>query len=348
MIYDSLLKNFADIIEQPEANRNGLWKMILKQYKEEAELFNYPESVHTILGSLAEKTTLESDIHFTEILESLSVFKNQTIREKTVFSDFTYDEIRGFSVDNSIYPMTIYLSARTEDEKNISKILLNILINDTLENYNNQNPVVFVIDDTQGLGYINSLSSGIGLGERANISFLVFNNDVSTFKAVYGEKNFADIIQNTSYIMLAADTVEKHKKLLSATANAYTEDYLDDIFKSVEKLATTGDDNAILIQNDETPLFIQTKLFSMQENAETFGDLIVPAEPYIDEFIKAGRPAFFETVTIPKVYEEKPVQKRGRKKKIQETTDEQTAAGVDEWWLDDASFLPKNTGTNKE
>ena len=344
MIYDSLLQKYSVTRSLPSAEANGVWKTILKQYKEEAELFNYPENVRNILSSLAEKTSTESDAVFTEIMNSMSIFKNQEIREKTIFSDFSYDELRGFSVDDAIYPMTIYLSARTEDEKNISKIFLNVLINETLDKYTNQNPIVFIIDDTQGLGYVHSLRNGICLGERSNISFLVFNNDVNSFRNTYGEKVYNDIIMNTNYIMLAADNNEKHKRLLAATVNPNTEEYLDDMYKSVDKLATSGDDNAILIQNDETPLFIQAQLMTKEENAELFEGSIVQASPYIDEFIKAGRPAFFETLSVPKVYEEKPAPKRGRKKKTITVKIKNSSSDVDEWWLDEASFLPKETG----
>lgn len=342
MIYDSLLQNFSTFNALPEAEKEGLWKIILQQYKTEAELFNYPENIQNILSSLAEQTTLESDTNFNMILEGLSVFKNQLIREKTVFSDFTYDEIRGFSVDDSIYPMTMYLSARTEDEKHISKIMLNMLINEAIEKYDNQNPVIFVIDDTQDLGYIHALNSGIGFGERANVSFLVFNNDINKFKSTYGEKTSQDMLQNVDYILLAADTKEKLKNLLAETTNSYTQDYLSDMSQSVDKLAAVGDDNAILILNNETPLFIQTQLLTPQQNASLFEDSIVATEPYIDEFIKAARPAFFETFTVPKVYTEKAPAKRGRKKKSE--TDKKNQS-IEEWWLDDASFLPKKTDT---
>jgi len=344
MIYDSLLQKLSATRNLPSAEANGVWKTVMRQYREEAELFNYSENIRNILSSLIEKTPAESDAVFSEIMESLSVFKNQEIREKMVFSDFAYDEIRGFSVDDAIYPMTIYLSARTKDEKKISKILLNVLINETLDKYTNQNPIVFVIDDTQGLGYIHSLRNGICLGERANISFLVFNNDISAFRETYGEKSYGDMIMNTNYIMLAADNNEKHKRLLSATANANTQDYLDDMFKSVEKLVTNGDDNAILIQNDETPVFIQAQLLTKQENAALFESSIVPANPYIDEFIKAARPAFFETLSVPRAYEEKEPPRRGRRKKTPEAETKTETPDVYEWWLDEASFLPKESG----
>ena len=348
MLYDSMLQKFLSTRNLPSAEANGVWKTVLKQYNEEAELFNYPENIRNIISSLAEKPSVESDAILSDVMEHMSVFKNQAIREKMIFSDFSYDELRGFSVDDAIYPTTIYLSARTEDEKKISKMMLNVLINDTLEKYTNQNPIVFVIDDTQGLGYIHSLRNGICLGERANISFLVFNNDIDVFRGIYGEETYKDLILNTSYIMLAADNNNKHKRLLSATVNTNTGAYIDDMYKSVEKLATNGDDNAILIQNDETPLFIQTKLLTKQENAALFEDSIVQANPYIDEFTKAGRPAFFETFSVPKVYEENPAPRRGRKKKTPELkTDVEAQSDVDEWWLDEASFLPKNDNNSE-
>ena len=334
MIYDSLLQGIAKAKASENAEKQGVWNILLEEYKQEAEFFNYPENVCNILTSLLEKT---ADEKFDEIIEALSLFKNQLIREKTLYSDFTYDEIRGFSTDDVIYPMTIYLSARTEDEKSISKIMLHMLINETLQNYKNQNPVVFVIDDTEGLGYIQSLSYGIGLGERANVSFLVFNNNIEQFKETYGEKNYRDILNNVGYFVVSADTADKHKKLLSAIANSKIQEYMGDSFLAVEKLAVEGDDNAIVINNDYDPLFIQTRLLSQDETYKYFEDSIINASPYIDEYIKAGRPAFFETMSVPKPFKEKTEKNKKRKKEAKKEPE----SSVDEWWLDDASFAFK-------
>ena len=137
MIHDSLFRSNEKIKSSSKAKTEAP-AVLFKQYTAEAELFNYPDTIKNILFSLAQKEPEEQIRIFNEIVAALSIFKKQSIREKIVFSDFSYDEIRGLSVDDGIYPTSIYLSARNEDEKIISKVMLHMLITETIENYENQ------------------------------------------------------------------------------------------------------------------------------------------------------------------------------------------------------------------
>lgn len=333
MIYDSLIRNNAKIRSSSKAKTEAS-AVLFKQYAAEAELFNYPDTIKNILLSIAKKEPEEQTRIFNEVISSLSIFKKQSIREKTVISDFSYDELRGLNVDDGIYPTSIYLAARNEDEKGISKIMLHILITETIENYENQSPVVFVIDDADKLGYIHALSSGMNFSEKANISFIILSNNNSAFKNFYDEKTYKNIINNSDFIMISSDDPEKEKKLLLETANSKTKPYLDELFSSIDRLAVDGDDNALLIANRDNPLFIQVKLLPVTDINQFAEASSIPTSPYIDDFVRDQRPTLSSSMVVP-AFEELPKEKEKRKVgRPRKNSD-------DQWWMNEQSFATK-------
>lgn len=330
MIYDSLLQSYA--------NSNS-WSQIFSQYAAEAELFNYSSHLKNILSSLTKKDITNESPRFMQIADALAIFQNQTIREKTIYSDFSYDEIRGLTVDDTVYPMSLYLSARTPEEKNMSKIMLNMLIMETLENYSNQTPIVFVLDDLENLGYIHSLSAGISFGEKANISFLALCSNLDTFKQNYGYEKVSDILSGINYILVSAKTSEREKYLLSEVATAKTRLYMDDIFFAIDKLPITKENQAILILNWENPMFVRDRLVSALETKGFLEESIIQSTPYIDDFTRDRRPPFSENAIIPVFPAE--LMRKIKKAADNSATPPQEDPKILDWWLADDAFNNK-------
>ena len=205
MIADCLFHNAEFILGN---SKSGGWKNFLQVFVDESSLFgyNYPFlSTIEILQDLEEKFL---SILFQNVLDAFSIFKKESIRERTSSSDYSLKFARGLNDNDGKWGLaTTYIVANSEDSLFITQMFVDLLIERNLEKHKSayRNPLLFVMDDWEYLPLFSSLKKGVNLGYKTNVAFLLLSEELKKLNEVYGKANLEEIIGGCTYKLLFAE-----------------------------------------------------------------------------------------------------------------------------------------------
>jgi len=145
--------------------------------------------------------------------ESLSAFKNSSVRARTSHSDFDFSHFRGYKNPKTKKwePLTVYLCVNQEDSKTLSAITA--LFCEALSSYLVANPpgkqlpsgetlgpyaVGFILDEFPQMPRLQSLIDGPAVGRGQKISYMMIGQDFSQVEEKYGTTGIETLLSTTS------------------------------------------------------------------------------------------------------------------------------------------------------
>ncbi|MBE6444576.1 MAG: hypothetical protein E7019_00755 [Alphaproteobacteria bacterium] len=219
MVADWLLQNY---LSNKDGNSSGDWRQWLESLLLEAEIFNYGGVAINGIKQFLYLSKLQRQLVFAQILKPLRVFLNQNVREKTSGNDFKMSDWAGQYDENAKKgkPITIYAAANTKTTKFINRLFVDVLLNYGVLKPNNRNkiPVLVVLDDVGQMLKVRNLAESVAKGPMFDISFLLLCNSLNNLENTYGKEVLENIVANTSYKIVMADTNAKMSKQLNKLA----------------------------------------------------------------------------------------------------------------------------------
>lgn len=203
---DFLIQRFLSASEFKDEDCDN-WKGMLEGLIKEAKFFGYHKRAIQILEYLFYLTSKQRTIVFNMIMEPLSIFRNQAVRERTSMSDFSNADVKGIQdvFSKEYMPVTIYSSASNSVSKFMTKFFIDMMI-DTNINGQGEYPLVFVLDDFENLPRFDALNEGLTRGFSSGVSFLLLTDSLSKLEGTYGVDGLESIVNNSGYKLLAADS----------------------------------------------------------------------------------------------------------------------------------------------
>ena len=194
MIYDLILLQSLRSAENPQID---VWAAFLQSMLKETVLFGYGQRIIDMLQELLGLAFETRKKLFDGIVTHMEMFRQPSIRERCSSSDFSLKYARAMRKDNGEWsPCTVYLSAQNKFAANMSRLMMDMLIERNLEKHkaNQKMRLLFVIDDWNNLPPFSSLERGLKYGAEKNISFLLLTNNIKDVSEAYG-KSGVEVLQ---------------------------------------------------------------------------------------------------------------------------------------------------------
>lgn len=208
MLNDCLIQRFYTVRNEEENKEMGRWKKMLYGFIKESEFFGYHPRANQVLQHLFYLTKKQRKIIFSMMLEPLSAFRKNSVRERTSMSDLSFAEVRGNrQSDGSFDVTTVYMVADNKHSSLMTRFFTDMIINANLENHRSMAPLplMFVMDDFEILPKFHALQEGLVHGPEARMSFLLLTDNLKNVHNSYGVDGLEEIISNTSYKLLFAE-----------------------------------------------------------------------------------------------------------------------------------------------
>lgn len=178
---------------------------VLQSWIDECGAYGYPERYRKDLADTKSKPPNERGSVVSTAINSLSIFKIATVRDRTSTSDFSLDEIRGMKgADGKDYPVTVYVVVSLEDIKSMAPILMmftqalqNRLISQPAKVAKKSRPVLFILDEFAQIPKMDCLLSGPAVGRGQRVANLLIAQSYGQIEATYG-KSGVTILNDTS------------------------------------------------------------------------------------------------------------------------------------------------------
>lgn len=194
MIYDLLLLQNLRSIKNPQVD---VWAAFLQSMLKETLLFGYGAAIVDMVQELLGLAFETRKKLFDGIVAHMDMFRQASIRERCSSSDFSLKYARAMRKDSGEWcPCTVYLSAQNPFAANMSRLMLDMLIERNLEKHKSAQKMrlLFVIDDWNNLPPFSSLERGLKFGAEKNISFLLLTNNLKDVSEAYG-KSAVEVLQ---------------------------------------------------------------------------------------------------------------------------------------------------------
>ena len=209
MFTDCLIQRYYAIMKDDDGYEYGGWKIMLNGFIREAEFFGYHPRAIQVMRHLFYLTRKQRQIIFTMLLEPLSVFRKNSVRERTVSSDLSFGDVRGIRNPQTgkWQVSTIYSIAENRHSSFLTKFFTDMIIGTNLKMSAEEAPfpLLFVLDDFELLPKFDLLNEGLTHGAAARLSFLLLTDNLKNVHDVYGLEGLEEIISNTSCKLMFAD-----------------------------------------------------------------------------------------------------------------------------------------------
>lgn len=209
MLVDCLIERFYSMRQEDESKEFGRWKAMLSIFIKESEFLGYHPRANQVMQHLFYLTKKQRKMIFAMMLEPLSVFRKDSIRERTSSSDFSMSEARGERNQKTRewQVATIYVTADNRSAAFMTRFFVDMLIKTNMEEFHHKSPypLLFVLDDFEGLPKFSLLNEGLARGFEVRMSFLLLTDNLKNIHDNYGANGLEDIICNSSYKLMFAD-----------------------------------------------------------------------------------------------------------------------------------------------
>ena len=214
MITDSIMQQYLSLKEQ---SIDDIWYHICTEYKKESILFGYGSHIISMFDNILHQKPKIRDILFSDLAELSEIFQTQSIRERTASSDFSLKQIRGRKDETSgeWRPNTIYLCAQDPQSSFMSRLLLDMLMEQNLEKskYSSKIPLFILIDDLEQMPKFHTLEKALQQAPHTNTGFMLLTNSLKNLNEVYGKSSIENIIKTTPYkLVFAPNNLELSKQ----------------------------------------------------------------------------------------------------------------------------------------
>lgn len=214
MITDSIMQQYLSLKEQSVSD---IWYHICTEYKKEAILFGYGANIVALFDNILHQKPKIRDILFSDLAELSEIFQTQSIRERTATSDFSLKQIRGRKDEASgeWRPNTIYLCAKDSQSSFMSRLLLDMLMEQNLEKskYAAKIPLFILIDDLEQMPQFHTLEKSLQQASNTNTGFMLLTNSLKNLNEIYGKNGVENIIKSTPYkLVFAPNNIELSKQ----------------------------------------------------------------------------------------------------------------------------------------
>ena len=211
MFADCLIQRYFMIMQNDDPEKVGGWKILLGELLNEAAFFGYNSRALQVMQHLYYLSRKQRKIIFTLMLAPLSVFRKNSVRERTSLSDISLNQVRGMvSRDGKLRPVTLYTVADSRSSAFMVKFFVDMLIEKNLrESENKEAPLLFVMDDFERLPKFSRLSEGLTYGPSRNMSFLLLTDGLKNIQNNYGVEGLEEIISATSYKLMFAENNQR-------------------------------------------------------------------------------------------------------------------------------------------
>ena len=211
MFADCLIQRYFMIMQNDDPEKVGGWKILLGELLNEAAFFGYNSRALQVMQHLYYLSRKQRKIIFTLMLAPLSVFRKNSVRERTSLSDISLNQVRGMvSRDGKLRPVTLYTVADSRSSAFMVKFFVDMLIEKNLrESENKEAPLLFVMDDFERLPKFSRLSEGLTHGPSRNMSFLLLTDGLKNIQNNYGVEGLEEIISATSYKLMFAENNQR-------------------------------------------------------------------------------------------------------------------------------------------
>lgn len=219
MVTDWLLKNY---LSSKDANGSDDWRHWLEQLLAEASLFGYGAEVIRGLQQFLYLSKQQRQLVFAYVLKPLRVFLHQTLRERTSSNDLRMTDLRGMINPNTKKPepITIYSAANTKTSKFVSRLFIEMLMHYGVlqDNGENKLPVLLVIDDAGQMMRVSGLTDCVAKGPALKTSILLISNSLVAMERIYGRETVENLVANSNYKIVMADTSSKLSRQMNKLA----------------------------------------------------------------------------------------------------------------------------------
>lgn len=208
MCSDCLLQLYFYFVKGKEEDVDG-WKLMLDHFIKEAKLFGYNSKYVQMLEYLFYLSRKQRKIIFTLIMNMLSVFRLDHIRQATAISDFSNGQLRGLkNIHGKLRPVTLYIKASSEEAKTIAKLMLGVVLEYNMHS-SSKAPIAVVLDDFDKFGKIQFLNRVLKKGQEVNISSLLIAQDYTRLKDFYTAEDIEAIVSGCGYKIFVAKNSEE-------------------------------------------------------------------------------------------------------------------------------------------
>ncbi len=198
-------------------------RYILDKAIEEAIFFGYSRRAIMELNQLATISKKQRASVISMVMSSLGVFKNNTIRNNTCFSDFFFTDLRGIKDDEkSRWGLTsVYLTDKDDVTVPLSSTFIEMSIGASIVSRPGKNnmgpyPLLYTFDDLQNMPKMTSVKKGTAMGRSQKVSFLLCTQNLFQLNDIYGFGGMEEIISNTGAKIIFRENNEKTGKKFQA------------------------------------------------------------------------------------------------------------------------------------
>ena len=246
MITDWLLKNY---LKSKDDNGNDDWRHWLEQLLTEASLFGYGAEVLRGLQQFLYLSKQQRQLVFAYVLKPLRGFLHQTLRERTGSTDLRMADLRGVVNRDTqkLEPITIYTAANTKTSKFVSRLFIEMLMRYGVlqEGEANRLPILLVADDAGQMMRIGGLTDCVAKGPAQKTSVLLICNSLVAMERIYGRETVENLVANSNYKIIMADTSSKlsrqmNKLAVFATSSVQIPQDKKKIFHSQKQVANSN------------------------------------------------------------------------------------------------------------
>lgn len=206
MMVDCLIERYYAVRQEENGSADGRWKTMLGSFIREAEFFGYHPRANQVMQHLYYLTKEQRKQVFAMLLEPLMVFRKNSVRERTSSSDLLLSDLRQKSGIK-----TIYTVADNRPAAFMTRFFTDMLIKTSLSapQGDKRPPLLFVFDDFEILPKFEQLRDGLRYGSAAGLSFMLLTDNLKNIQDNYGRDGLEDIITNTSYKLMFAESNRK-------------------------------------------------------------------------------------------------------------------------------------------
>lgn len=217
MIVDTLIHRYCSVNNKEDNDSSIMWKNMLGEFMAEASFFGYNPKFLSVFEYLNNLSRKQRWVVFSIVLDSLSLFRKKSIRERTSLSDFSVHDIRGVVNEETGEKevVTVYSGAYTRESAFMTAFFLDMLLVANIQSKNNSSPVLFVLDDFELLPRLKLLGDILDVKEEANISSMFLTNEIENIIDIYNRDTLGDIINKATYKLISAEDNEAVVQRLS-------------------------------------------------------------------------------------------------------------------------------------
>ena len=210
MFSDWLLQSYFLAKSANNTADADIWKGIVERCIGEAKFFGYNEKALETLQQVFYLSSKQRSIIFSMLVNSLSIFRHSSVRERTSSSDFCIRQSRGIKNPETgkWEVVTVYSVSGNKSVDFINRLFIDMLIKDNIDKQQDVGPfpLLFVLDDMEQQPRYEYVTEGLIYGPHSKMSFLLLSDYVNMMQDKYTTEGMEDIVSNATYKLMISDS----------------------------------------------------------------------------------------------------------------------------------------------